>query len=130
MAVADFERLVPEIRVWILVLVQTHSFCCSPVLPALLWALSWEMASSGSRELQRFVLHTTILPCRIPIPVRILLIHQCAVAQLMVFSLFTSLWGVKVIPGVEPDGERQIEIKVHVVEALRDVFMEAHTHQC
>lgn len=87
------------------------------------------MGSSGSRELQRFVLHTTILPCRVPIPVRIFVIYQCAVAQLMVFSLFTSLWDVKVIPGVEPDGERQIEIKVHVVEALRDVFMEAHTHQ-
>lgn len=33
------------------------------------------------------------------------------------------------IPGVEPDGKRLMEIKVHLLEALRDVFMEAHTHQ-
>lgn len=88
------------------------------------------MGSSASRELQRFVLHIMILPCRIPVAVGILLSYGCAVAQLMVFNPFTSLWDVKVIPGVEPDGERQIEIKVHVLEVLRDVFMEAHTHQC
>lgn len=43
---------------------------------------------------------------------------------LRVFNLLTSLWGLKVIPGVEPHGKRQMEIKVCALEALRDGFME------
>lgn len=104
---------------------------CSPVLPALLWALSQEMGSSGSRELQRFVLHT--LPCRDPSlqeshswrdPSQLSLCSGTADGvQLLHFPEH-----VKVIPGVEPDGKRQMEIKVRVLAALRDAFMEAHTH--
>lgn len=55
----------------------------------------------------------------------VILQESSAVGQLMVF---TSPWDVKVIPAVEPDGKRQMEIEVHVLAALRDVFMEAHTH--
>lgn len=87
----------------------------------------WDpLAQESCRSLS---FHIMILPCSIPVPVGILRSYGRAVAQLMVFNLFTSLWDVKVTPGVEADGERQMEIRVHVLEVLRDVFMEAHTHQ-
>lgn len=41
--------------------------------------------------------------------------------SLRAFNLITPLWGLKVIPGIEPHGKRQMEIK----EALRDGFMDA-----
>lgn len=115
MLVADSEGWVPEIKVWILILVQKCLFC-----PVLLYCLlsfglcpgKWDpLAQENCRDLSYTQFPAVLLPCR-----NLSLEGSfSAVAQLHFPG------DVKVIPGVEPSGKIEMEIKVPVLAALRDV---------